>query len=287
MDKKPTVPGPKVTTPASLASSPPKLTSVPPLPSRRDQLSISGAADASGEPKPICFNDPTLEPSRDDPMSIGLHTLHPHAAPQTREMRDLVRDIFAVEHLIRILFHRPEYRAQRKEFFEGLSYAAKTGLSGSDYDIEIGRLNLGLTQDRIVDEFPKLRDALWKSYFRIVVWFGLGFGVLGCLLYYHLFVKHVFADHNRALLDAVPAFPQVCLALVLIPFGVSVGIFLEFIFRVGEKISYDGLLAMNPGRRKPWERTASTLITAYVFAFIVGVGAFQIGIAGILLNDFI
>jgi hypothetical protein len=227
-----------------------------------------------------------LEPTDDDPTGIGLHTHHPRVA-RTSEMRDLIRDIFAVEHVIRILFGEPKYKAERKQFLKGLMTSAKAGLCGTDYDIEIGQLDLSLIQDKIADAFPMLRDALWKSYFYIVALFTLFFGPLGCILYYYLIVKHVFADHNKALLDAVPALSQICLALVWIPFGVPIGIFLEFVFRVGENVTYDGLLAINPGRWKPWRRTASTLITAYVFAFIIGVGAFQIGIGSILLNEFI
>lgn len=247
---------------------------------------IGSTVAGQGSAKPICFDEPSLEPSSEDPLGIKLHTHSPRAA-QSQDMRNLVRDIFAVEHVVRVLFGEPKYKAARKQFFDGLLTTAKVGLSGPDYDVETGRLNLSLTQDEIADAFPVLRDALWRSYFVILVSFTLIFGLLGCILYYHLFVKHVFADHNKDLLDAVPAFPQICLALLWIPFGVPIGIFLEFIFRVGEKISYDALIAMNPGRWKPWRRTVGTLITGYVLAFILGVGAFQIGISNILLNDFI
>jgi hypothetical protein len=55
-------------------------------------------------------------------------------------MRNLERDIFAVEHVIRVLFGEPKYKAERKQFFEGLFTTAKAGLCGTDYDIETGRL---------------------------------------------------------------------------------------------------------------------------------------------------
>jgi hypothetical protein len=163
---------------------------------------------------------------------------------------------------------------------------AQSGLCGSDYDTETGQLNLTLTKDDIADAFPKIRDAFWNSYFKIVALCSFFLG-LGCILYYYWIISPVFAAHNQNLLRSVPAFRQMGIALFWIPFGVTIGIFLEFVFRMGENVTYDGLILINPGRWKPWKRTASTLITAYVFAFIIGVGAFQIGIGGILLNDFI
>jgi hypothetical protein len=250
-----------------------------------DRVDHGGAANAAATPKPACYDDAVLEPA-DDPLGIKLCIDGPHAAP-TSEMRDLVRDVFAVERVIRVLFGEAKYKKARKRFFELLLTTTRIGLCGPDYDVEAGRLDLALTQDEIADAFPTLRDELWKSYFTIVGLFTLIFGPLGCVLYYHLTIKHAFSDHNTDLLAMMPALPQICIALVWIPFGVSLGIFLEFVFRMGENVTYDGLLAINPGRWKPWRRTASTLITAYVFAFIVGVGAFQIGIGSILLNDFI
>jgi hypothetical protein len=238
------------------------------------------------EQKPKCFDKASLESSSAGPMGIRLKLSRPHVA-QTPEMRKLVSDIFEVEHVIRLLFSDGKYMSEKKQFFDGLLASAKIGLCGTEYEIEAGQMNLKLTQDEIADAFPLLRDALWKSHLNILFWSTSVFLVLGGFVYYHLVVQQVFADHNQALLRAVPAFPQVGIALVLIPLGVPIGIFLEFVFRVGEKTTYDGLLAINPGRWKPWKRTITTLITAYVFAFIIGVGAFQIGIGGILLNDFI
>jgi hypothetical protein len=246
---------------------------------------VNGGTGTPGS-KPKCFEGAELVPSAEDPTGIDLKMSEPRV-PQDQEMRDLVRDIFAVEHVIRLLFQAKKYKPERQQFFGGLLRTATVGLCGTDYDVKAGQLDLSLTKDEIADAFPLLRDDLWKSYFAVVVWFTLIFATLGCLAYYHLFVQQVFADHNKALLKAVPALPQICLAAVLIPLGVPIGIFLEFVFRVGEKTDYEGLLAINPGRWKPWKRTASTLITAYVFAFIVGINAFQIGIGGVLLNNFI
>jgi hypothetical protein len=71
------------------------------------------------------------------------------------------------------------------------------------------------------------------------------------------------------------------------PVGVLIGLFVEFIFRVSDDVPYDQLRAINPGRWKPFQRAFNTVLVAYIFAAILAVGAFQVGVASVLLNDFI
>jgi hypothetical protein len=248
---------------------------------------VAGAGIAGQlNPKPVFFSGALLEPL-EDPAHIRLFA-DPDNTP-TPAIWELVREIFAVARQIlrqiRVLFGSPKYKKERVGLYTTLLSSAEA-LCGQ-YNIEAAWLNIAETKNEISDEFPTLRDELWKSYLTITVCFALTLGPIGCAIYYHLLINHVFSDHNTTLLKQAPAFPQLCIALVWIPFGVAIGIFLEFVFRVSENLTYARLLAINPGRWKPWRRTASTVITAYVFAFIVGVGAFQIGIGSILLNDFI
>lgn len=54
-----------------------------------------------------------------------------------------------------------------------------------------------------------------------------------------------------------------------------------------ESVSYEKLLTINPGRLKPWRRIFGTLLTAYIFAFVLGIKLLKVGIGGIELNDFL
>jgi hypothetical protein len=157
-------------------------------PAVHEKLPIEGegTGDASDASKPICFEDAVLVP-RDDPMGIDLKPYHPRV-PQTPEMWSLERDIFAVERVIRVLFSGKHYKTERKRFFDGLLVTANAGLVGSDYDVKTGRLDLALTQDEVADEFPKIRNAFWESYFFILLGFTLILGPLGCIMYYHFIV---------------------------------------------------------------------------------------------------
>jgi hypothetical protein len=81
--------------------------------------------------------------------------------------------------------------------------------------------------------------------------------------------------------------PFVVLAAFLIPLGVSIGLFVEFVFRVNDDVPYDQLRAINPGRWKPIQRAINTIIVGYVFAGVLGIGAIQVGAGGVLLNEYI
>jgi hypothetical protein len=76
------------------------------------------------------------------------------------------------------------------------------------------------------------------------------------------------------------------LALVWIPVGAAFGIFLEFIFSVDRQIPFEGLSAINPARWRPGQQFINIVLTAWVFAFVMAINAFQIGVMAVLLNDF-
>jgi hypothetical protein len=123
----------------------------------------------------------------------------------------------------------------------------------------------------------------------LVVLIGL-FGGLGAVVYYELVIEKkvtILGVDVGHIIAALPNFVNICIALVWIPVGVAFGLFLEFIFRVGDSVDYDGLRALNPGRWKVWRRAFNTVVTAYVFAFIIGIGAIEIGILGVNLKDFV
>ena len=77
------------------------------------------------------------------------------------------------------------------------------------------------------------------------------------------------------------------MAAFWIPVGVAIGLFLEFIFRVADDIPYEQLRSINPGRWKPLQRFFNTVMVAYTFAAILALDAFQVGVANVLLNEFV
>ena len=61
----------------------------------------------------------------------------------------------------------------------------------------------------------------------------------------------------------------------------------NFVFRIDDKVfTFDELQSINPGRWKATQRLVNTIMTGYCFAGVMAIGAFQIGVATVLLNEF-
>jgi H+/Cl- antiporter ClcA len=157
---------------------------------------------------------------------------------------------------------------------------ADSGLRGTNCSPEIGLENLQDVKDSIADEFPSVRGTIWLWNLALLIAAIVGCGLASAILHSKTGVWYPAAVDGSI-------WPALELALFLIPLGVMVGLFVEFIFRVSDDIPYDQLRAINPGRWKPFQRAFNTLVVAYIFAGILAIGAFQVGVANVLLNDFI
>jgi hypothetical protein len=190
----------------------------------------------------------------------------------------LRQQIEEVSRLVRILFQDDHRRLER--FIGQLHVTADSGLRGPDCNTEIGAANLQEVKNHIADEFPAVRGKIWWSNLGL-----LGGAVAVCAL------ASIILHHNSN--EWYPAsvagsiWPSLTLAVFLIPLGVMVGLFVEFIFRVSDDIPYEQLRAINPGRWKPLQRAFNTVLVAYIFAGILAADAVQVGVANILLNKFI
>jgi len=140
-------------------------------------------------------------------------------------------------------------------------------------------------QNNIAESFPALRNFFWKRYAVILLLCAALAGPSGGLLYYAALAG--LWTVPRPSNGQFFVFVSATIAILWIPFGVTLGAFLEFVFRVGDEISFDRLNSINPGRWNPIQRFVNTVITGYCFAAILGVGALQVGVANLLLNDFI
>jgi H+/Cl- antiporter ClcA len=161
-----------------------------------------------------------------------------------------------------------------------LHLTADSGLRGPNSDLDIGLDNLQDVKNDIADEFPAVRGKIW--------WWNCGIligAIAICLL--AMGVYHNFTNSWIPAVSASSKLPSIWLAAFLIPLGAAIGLFVEFVFRVNDDVPYDQLRTINPGRWKPFQRAFNTIIVGYIFAGILGIGAFQVGVASVLLNDFI
>jgi hypothetical protein len=204
-----------------------------------------------------------------------VRTADPPPPVAYRELRKQIED---VARLVRTLFQNDQTRSDK--FLRQLHLTADSGLRGANSDLDVGADNLLDVKNNIADEFPAVRGKIW--------WWN--FGLLGGALVVSACASAIyryFAGNWVPMTVAGSSLPAVQLAIFLIPLGVMLGLFVEFIFRVNDDIPYESLRNINPGRWKPFQRALNTTIVGYIFAGILGVGAFQIGVANVLLNDFL
>jgi len=200
----------------------------------------------------------------------------PPPPPEYRAFRKQIEDVARV---VRILFEGDE--ARLRDFFRQLHVTADSGLRGRHCSLEIGADNLQDVKDSIADAFPVIREKIWWSNLFILLGVTVICGAVSAIFY--LVTDAWVPDIG----DDKSIWPAIQLAAFLIPLGAAIGLFVEFVFRVGDDVPYEQLRAINPGRWRPFQRAFNTLVVAYVFAGILGLGAFQVGVASVLLNEFI
>ena len=225
-------------------------------------------------PHPIYYSNVVLD-LKDDPPRIDFQRA-PGADVPPNDMRALRQSIEDVARVVRIVFQ--DDRARLEQFFGQLHITAWSGLVGAQSSVDIGLDNLGDVKSSIADAFPIIRGRLWTSNLKILVMVGIVCGGLAGAVYDYALPTRAGAPF--------PAWFPTALAVFLIPVGVVIGLFVEFVLRVNDDIPYEQLIGINPGRWKPVARAVNTLIVAYVFATLLAIGTFQVGMGNVLLNDF-
>jgi hypothetical protein len=204
-----------------------------------------------------------------------------------KSMQNLLQQVALLSRVIVRVFDDP---SQRLALFEQLHKAADLGLRGSKYSVESASRDLIEVKASVVDAFAGVRDKIWRRNLEFVV-IAAVVAVPGFFLFYaaqrNLWnVPQVQTDPTRPALALFHPAVAAALALLWIPLGAAVGVFLEFTYSVDREMSFEHLLGINPGRWRPGQQLLNTIFTSYCFAAIMGSGAFQIGVLSVLLNEF-
>ncbi|MEJ1975053.1 MAG: hypothetical protein WDN49_02350 [Acetobacteraceae bacterium] len=241
---------------------------------------VAATPAPAGPALPIYF-DSVIVVSDADPRR--LDPVRAPGAPEAPEpMRKLMREIQALSAVVARVFDTT--LDVRRQLFDELRITARLGLCGGTYSIALAEDNLDEIKGHVAAEFPTVRDALWRRNLGYVGW-TLLWAMPGAAL----FVAVQLGWQGLAPPQADASWPPwlaAAFALFWIPLGTAVGIFLEFSYSMDREIAFDDLLKINPGRWKPLQRLVNTLVTAGIFAGIMSIGAIQIGVLSVLLNDF-
>jgi hypothetical protein len=243
-----------------------------------------GAAPAAGGQK-IYFVDVVLVTPK-NPRQIDTVRAD-FVGDIPKSMQALLQQISLLSRVIVRVFEEP---SQKLALFEQLHKAADLGLRGSKYSVESASADLIEVKASIVDAFAGVRDKIWRKNLEFVAIAAVA-AVPGFVLFYaaqrNLWnVPQVETDPARPALAVFHPAVAATLALLWIPLGAAFGLFLEFTYNVDREMSFEHLLAINPGRWRPGQQFLNTIFTSYCFAAIMGAGAFQIGVLSVLLNEF-
>ena len=219
-----------------------------------------------------------IELKWDEPTRLDFVLAEPQQAIPP-EFSAMIAKIEEVERLVRVLFQDDESR--QKAFFIQLHQVADTGLRGKNCNPQRGLEDLQELKDSIADTFPAVREKIWRLNVRILLGVLAICGMASAVSYY--FNGSWYPGPG----DGKSIWPVIKISAFLIPLGAVIGLFVEFIFRVGDDMPYDRLREINPGRWKPTQRVLNTIVVAYILAALIGVGVFNVGFAGTDLSEFV
>jgi hypothetical protein len=236
--------------------------------------------DNSSDIRPSFYDEIALSPSVDNPKRL-VFVATPGAGKLPDELLSIRREYEKAARVASVLFERES--EARKEVFLVLHVAADRGLRGRNFNIEDGQVNLANVKEIIVDAAHKIRDGLLRQYSILLVFVGLlplAFGVAVLLTSGFGWLSKPLPGESYD-----PLFAW-CLAAFWIPAGAAISVWGDFAFRMQAGLDYDRLLQMDPSRWRPTQRLMITIGISFIFAYLLAFNAVQVGVGGLLLNDF-
>jgi hypothetical protein len=221
----------------------------------------------------------------DDPPTDIFFRQIDGAPPPPEELRQLKTDIEdTVQVALSFLTNRDKVKIK---VMDRLRLAAQVGCCGPQFNVAEGRSSLESTRKLLLGEGYELRKELLDIYIKYMLIVLVPTLLLGALCY----VASTKGIYLPAPPDPDPGkkgFPHlsvVAISAFWIPAGAVFGVWAEFTFRTGTLV-YDRLLYFDPERWLPRQRFIIAILVAYMLAFILALGIVQIGLFGVLLNDF-
>ncbi len=203
-------------------------------------------------------------------------------APEPPEdLRQLKLDLEGAAQSV-VTFFRDDAEALLN-FMERLQLAGQVGCCGPDYRIGEGKDSLESTKRQVLQKGYESRNRIWFEYTRYTLAILLPTVVAGFAIFaastYGIYLPGPDAKGN------FPPLVVAVLAALWIPAGAAFGVWTEFNFRTGN-LKFGDLLSFDPERWSSGQRFFIAVMIGYLLAFVLAFGVIQIGLLGVLLNDF-
>jgi hypothetical protein len=203
------------------------------------------------------------------------------APPPPDNLRQLKLDLEAAAQVVLTFFRgHPE---KKLRFMERLRLAGQIGCCGPNYRVIDGTDSLESTKRQVVEEGYEQRNAIWYTYTRFTLLILVPTAVAG-------FIAYIASTYGFRLPppDAKEGFAPAVTAVIAafwIPAGAAFGVWTEFNFRTAS-LTFTDLLYFDPERWAPGQRFFIAIMIGFLLAFVLAFKIVQIGLFGILLNEF-
>jgi hypothetical protein len=230
--------------------------------------------------RPIFYKDIELAQSADNPRRLVFIAAEGAPSPPD-DLLSLRQEYERTARVASVLFEGEV--GLRKEIFQLMHEAADRGMRGPSFNIADGQANLVEVRETILDYAHNVRDNRLRDYTRLLVIFGIISLIIGAVV----LGTGAFGWLNRPT-GVVPYDPLFLwiIAAFWIPAGAAVCVWGEFALRMQAGLTYEQLLTLDPSRWRPGQRLLVTVGVSFIFAFLLAYNAVQVGLGGLLLNDF-
>jgi hypothetical protein len=216
----------------------------------------------------------------DDPPTDLFFVQVADAAPAPDDLRQLKLDLEAAAQVV-VTFFRDDLDNKRR-FMRLLTLAGQVGCCGPNFRVVDGRDSLESTKRQLLEEGYSKRDAVWQTYTLYTLIVLIPTALLGFAIYVASKYGVIPAPDSK---EGFPAAVAAAVAAMWIPAGAVFGVWTEFTFRTGN-LEFDRLLYFDPDRWSPIQRFTIAVMIAFLLAFVLAFNVVQIGLFGVLLNDF-
>ena len=229
---------------------------------------------------PVFYTEIKMSPSPEDPRRL-VFVAAPGSPKLPDDLLTLRQGYETASRIVSLLFR--DATDKRRELFNDLHLAADRGLRGPNFNVEDGRANLSEMRQIITDSAQSVRDQFFRQYLKLMFWAGGIPLLLGAVV--------LLTDGFGVLNPPAPGEPyDPSFVWSVAPFwitaGASICVWGEFALRMQGGLSYEQLLRLDPSRWRPGQRVTIAVGISFILAFFLAFNAVQIGIGGILLNDF-
>jgi hypothetical protein len=244
---------------------------------------------ATAAPRAVPTSDPAPAPTpagyyskvrTDDPPTDLFFVQVANAGPAPDDLRQLKLDLEAAAQVV-VTFFRDDLERKRR-FMERLRLAGQIGCCGPNFNVVDGRDSLESTKKQVLDEGYSNRNAVWQTYTRRTLVVLIPTAVVGFIIYVASRYGFIPAPDPK---EGFPPVVAAAIAAMWIPAGAVFGVWTEFTFRTGN-LAFDRLLYFDPERWSPVQRFTIAVMIAFLLAFVLAFNVVQIGLFGVLLNDF-